>query len=70
LGSITIIPCYAVQFEVKKRWSGMLPSPRKNTSVEFGLYLPIKIDNQIYEYNFEFRGTKVKVDKMNKKKFF
>jgi len=53
-----ITPCYAVEFTGSEWKVHMLPSPRKMPTAEFGIYMSIKVDKTVHNYEFEFRATK------------
>ena len=59
----TIIPCYAVEFSSGKYGRGwevhMLPSPLRMPTVEFGVFMPIQIGDNVINYQFDFRGKRV-----------
>lgn len=57
-----IIPCYGLSFVPEAissmKWqSRMLPNPTKMPEVQFGIFLPVKIGNEVINYNFSFRGV-------------
>ncbi|UCE34101.1 MAG: hypothetical protein JSV40_13035 [Deltaproteobacteria bacterium] len=53
-----IIPCYAIRIYPTGCYVYMLPSPLEVPEPEFGLYLPLKIGEDLYVYRFAFRAKK------------
>jgi len=52
-----IIPCYGL-WKDSARWnSNMLPEPYSGAKATLGLYLPLKIGEELKAYNFDFSGA-------------
>lgn len=61
-----IIPCYGVKFVSAgslSRWNvSMLPSPRKVSEADFGVYMPLQIGDETKEYSFDFHAMAVNAE--------
>lgn len=55
-----VIPCYALEFRtgVVPYWNiSILPSPRRLSKADFGLFMPLQIGDKVIDYNFEFQAV-------------